>query len=218
MTKEFSEQLLSLQEKLDVLCQVDAPFVPQSPRELHEAFSLLSFDPVKHGGAAGHLNEILIHQKRSNADHPENAVISVTREYAGYYTDAEDYLKYLEQLKEVLDQPINPNLHISDVDELSKRGRVAKALTRSIFYIDLDDSMSRGKIGDFPWWSSEVGAQKAKNDYILRRMGELSVNDIRRAAPSVIASESNRGLFWYDRLRESRNHAIAKPIVDAVLS
>jgi len=82
MTERFFEQSLTRHDKTEIL-QHSSGFVPQSPRELNEAFSLLSFDPVKHAGAAGHLNEILVHQQYATTENPQKAVRSVVKEYAG---------------------------------------------------------------------------------------------------------------------------------------
>ena len=198
-------------------------FMPTSKTEINGAFGLLPFMETP-GGAAKHLNEILLHQKKARTDTPDAAVRSVTREYAGYAAKARadgSNLVYLRQELADLDDA-------SNLKTLQSVG-IQTGLPQFVRYYDLSRLANDGTVVVSPFTKRSDGKASALDPYTAPQptkemklhMDKVAATtrvwDARKVVEGMISDQHNRFGFWTARLREARAHTLAAPVATAAL-
>lgn len=202
-----------------------AGFLPTTRGELTEAMSLLSFQEVP-GGAAAHLNEILLHQKRSASVDPQAAVRSVTNQYAGYARKARYDLTALTTLREELEESTgNPLTSVKEAGAVTGLGQLAR-------YKDITSLAGARDPDKFPFPPLYNGADNKRNafdPYTAAQPDPLARERIvtvaraerlwhgRALVRGAIEDQQARFSFWVDRLQEARQHGAAKPVAAVAL-
>jgi hypothetical protein len=190
-------------------------FLPVNLNELTEALSLGSY-PARQGGAARHLNEILLHQKKAETDDPNRAVRSVATEYVSYYRSAKLGAEQLTVLSEDVREVYNPNLSLDMALGLDHVG-----LAGMVRFMDLRKVASQQyvKDGEINPLLIDYTDQRRVNTmrYIANILKNLRIGDIRSIVPLSLEDQKHRSNFWHERLVESSRHATARPIVERAL-
>ena len=173
-------------------------FFPGSYRELSEGLVLLDTNySVKRGGAARHLNDILLHQKNeTQSEDPGKAVIAVTQEYGAYFRLAQRSYNYLINLGEEVEKAsdsVKPTLSLANaVGSNAGFGDL-------VHFVDLrrlamDQSIAEGEI-------DPLGNEYLTNptpmvkDYIAKSARKLRMKDVRSLMPLSIADQLARARF-----------------------
>ena len=187
-------------------------FLPVNLHELREALELGSNYPVKQGGTARHLNEILLHQKRADTDDPGRAVRSVANKYVSYYSSSKLLAKQLSSLSDEVREIDNPHLSLGITLGLDYIG-----LAGMVRFMDLSRVVSQQVVKDEeinPLLTDYIDSPKIETaHYIAGVLKDLRVGDIKNVITLSVKDQENRSKFWRERLVESARHATAKPIV-----
>jgi hypothetical protein len=186
-------------------------FMPESLRELNEVFDMGS-KTDRLGGAARHMNDILLHQKHSLTDDPTRAVRSVAREYVGYYESAVYETEKLELVNQELKLTDNPELKLNLVFSLEDVG-----LAAMLRFMDFNTALTH-EVENNPLVVDYTKEPKPKTViYIQQKLQSLRVGDIRRIVPRAIEDQEMRSIYWHNRLEECVNHSAARLIVKEAL-
>ncbi|RTK95094.1 hypothetical protein EKI60_01410 [Candidatus Saccharibacteria bacterium] len=221
---------LTTLERMEVMRQ-DYGFMPTTRDELNAAIGLVGFETTP-GGTARHLNEILLHQKRAVTNDPAQAVRSVTAEYDGFARRAQSDHQGLINLQGDVRELMNPRVSIGE-DAGSN-----SALRQLVRFMDLDAyTLTKGEVwpGFDPLKKAarvrgKQGARMIVDRYSASEMDEevethvrdvlaaTTVGQTRVLVDRAVADQARRLDFWVSKLRESRNHGIARPIADRALA
>jgi hypothetical protein len=189
-------------ERLDTLARVEG-FLPVSQEEQTEVMGLLSVID-KPGGAAKHLAEVTIQQKKAGVDDPAKAASKITRDYIGYAQNAKDSVFALESLTDALTD-VNPELILDRVVEPQEPG-----LLEFLRYFDLSllkDTHDIRKVGYDP---QKVDYSKNNSGimfYLEEALTTWRVHQVRKRLPDALSDQSARFLFFAHRLVEVRDHS-----------
>ena len=198
-------------DRLEMLDRVQG-FLPTSPQEIVEATGLQSVIG-RPGGAAKHLNEVAVHQKRAAKTDHNRALRSITRSYIGFAVDARQSVADLTDLQTELTEVLNPHLRLNRVFEPDQRG-----LLRFMRFFDLatiTDEMSKWAAGYDPLKVPYKADNPGIMFYLEQAMEQWRVHPVRARLPQAIASETNREKFWTERLEEVHDHyPILRSIVE----
>jgi hypothetical protein len=214
-----TDEMIAVADRLDITHRV-AGFLPTTHRELNETMTLLDYIG-KPSGTAAHLNEILIHQKKSVSEDPAAAVRSITNEYAGYIAKARMDKTQLGLFgDEIRLQRTTPSRTVNLEALHSGLGQFAR-------FVDL--RAFAAKIGGAALPANPLrAAQSGKNtsrdrytvtipdpemrDRILAVVGKTPQKKAAAITAAAVVDQTNRIAFWTARLQESRRHMAARPI------
>jgi len=198
--------------RLSLIQQRDG-FFAVSLGEITEALVLGSYGP-KGGGAAKHLNDILVHQMKENVniEDPTSTVRSIAREYVNYHETSkktvEDLTKLLIDVKEI----DNPHLSLEMAIGLNHLG-----LAGLVRFMDLKRLVSAKTIKEDeinPLSIDYTDEPKLETFlYIEGKLKDMNIKSIRNLVPKSLQDQQNRYNFWHQRLVESSWHMSARPIV-----
>ena len=220
-------------ERSEVMVRTEG-FLPTTYQELHEAVGLRSWQEEV-GQTGRHLNEILLHQKKADTTDPQQAVRSVVAEYASYAMQSHVDVSLLNDLKDRVSEMMNPKMNLGEELEHSKHTNLATA--RLVRFMDLSQyarDADTGNLGFNPLsyavrLRGSRGGRKIVDrysvdpidPYLALRVGAIvastSVKDARSLVKYAVVDQNNRLTFWTNRLRESRSHALARPIAERAL-
>ncbi|HEY5268415.1 MAG TPA: hypothetical protein VII94_04750 [Candidatus Saccharimonadales bacterium] len=187
-------------------------FLPVSLHELREALELGSNYPAKQGGAARHLNEILLHQKRADTDDPGRAVRSVANKYVSYYYSSKLLTEQLSDLSDEVREIDNPHLSLEITLGLDRIGLAGMVRFMDLRRVVFKQAVKNQEIN--PLLTDYIDSPKVETaHYIASVLKDLRVGNIRDVVVLSVKDQENRSKFWRERLVESARHATAKPIV-----
>lgn len=199
-------------ERQEIISDVAGYYAP-SARELSEALAVVSCRDSL--GVQQHFQEIFRRQQLNRVKKPENAIISVTREYLSYYRSAGSIANHLGALALDVNEIMNPN--ISLVDEIDKIYPKHRAFIR---YVDLKNAYSdyseeelQREVLARAYLSNNVSIDQ----YVLERLASIKIKHVRKLIPESIKDQKNRSGFWLDTLKRLRANQIAGPIIRSSL-
>lgn len=212
-------------------------FTPTNLQELQEAFSLKAF-PVRRGGAANHLNEVLRHQQKARAKHeaaaaeladligmeteplididPEAAVRSITKSYIGFYRDAQRGFNAIADANEQLQEVDNPNLLLTDV--LHSRTGLGY-LARYLVLNKISASPSSNISVIDPYTVEYFGSVFRQPDEVVGvLLDKVAVRQGRKLLPDAAKEQLNRFNFWEGHLEQVKRHHVVRGMATHALS
>ncbi|HMS49897.1 MAG TPA: hypothetical protein PKA02_00455 [Candidatus Saccharibacteria bacterium] len=230
-TPEAIPGQLGMLERLEVVSRTRG-FLPTTHDELNDAVGLIAFQGEP-GRSAQYLNEVLLHQKKATTVDPKMAVHSKTAEFAGFAGSAQEDTGRLLLLKADIAELMNPAVPLlEDIGDRTDGG--VRQLVR---FIDQSKFLESGG-KDRPFWDPFKKAARVRGPNggrtildpysvpeldpnvvarIERVMARTSVKDARLLVDRAIADQEKRLAFWVDRLRETRAHALSRPIANRAL-
>lgn len=206
---ETGNILLDRYQRIDTIEYVEG-FLAATKEEQNEAMTLID-EIGRPGGAARHLREVVIHQKKAQTGDPQAALRKLTRNYIGYAGDALRSTHELEALQATLED-VNPELILDRVISAEQPGLLA-------FMRDYDLALLR-QTGR----PDKIGYDPQKVEYRLDNPGIMvfaqlaveswRVHQVRKRLPEATGHEAKRGQFWLERLDEVKRHyPYLRPIV-----
>ncbi len=225
-TLDIPQRLLAVQSA--------AGFFPTTRRELHEAMTLFDY-AHKPAGAAGHLNEILLHQQKAQTHDPTAAVRSVVSEYAAYAKKARNDEAQQRTLREEMGD-VSGNV-LRSLGNAVVRAGLHTGIGQLVRFHDLRAIAHGSK--DVPTGFSPLDGlgnkrstgkkEPAADPYTILQPDAIvrsRIDDVLKTTRLwggrllVVAAQddqANRRAFWTERLKESRSHLSARLIADAAL-
>ncbi len=216
-------------------------FLAPTSGELNRAFSVVPFiDSV--AGAARHLNEVLLHQrKNSKVTDPAGAIRSIVRDMGRYYLDAQERSAVTGAFAST-ENVINPTLSPSELDEntslfLAQTIRQQLELERSLREEDRAALAPEAQLlvggGDVVLGSTlgqvalfhEVDGVFCTGDEHARKaelLCEFASRDMTAGSMKEVAARAHtmhlaREEFWRKRLEESGSHTAVSGQVKQIL-
>lgn len=221
---------IGVAERLTTMRNV-AGFYPTSSRELTEGMTLLDYIE-KPAGAAGHLNEILIHQQKSVSTDPAAAVRSVTVEFGDYAKKARaDGSKLVELRTTIADMTqVHPFSALAKEQSslLDGAGQLVREhdldlLSQNAAPPVLTVDPLRGWVRGGPtpnaydrYTAGQPDAETAAR--ISKVLGRIRFHEAPDLIETALEGQRSRYRFWVERLQESRAHHSARPLARTILT
>lgn len=222
------EELTAL-ERLEVMNETQG-FLPTTRDELNTATAVVAFDDIP-GKTARHLNDVLQHQRKARTDMPEQAVRSITAEFAGFAQRARSDHQGLANLQEdirLLDYPF------ASLSEEIGDNRAVRQLVRFVDLQAYTKSAGQESPGfDVLKRAARVrGLESARTIIDVYSVDELdpavkthidevlagiTVGRSRELVAKAVAEQQKRLEFWIKHLQQSRQHSLARPIAERAL-
>lgn len=191
-------------QRIEILETVEG-FLPTTKAEQVEVMSLLDYPPNM-GGAARHIAEVSRRQHlKTSMEDPASTSRKLVRNYVDWMTDAYKSSHELAQLETDLKEVLNPELRLSRVFEPTQPG-----LLPFMRYYDLALLKITGDtevIGYDPQKVSYTPDNGGIMYYLENALESWRVNQLKRKLPLAQAHESNRFVFFAERLHEVVKHS-----------
>jgi hypothetical protein len=190
-------------ERIDLLAQTQG-FMPVTKTEQVEVMGLQSF-LGKPGGAAKHLAEVAIHQKKAGVEDVGSAGRRITRDYIGYALDAKASTKALAALQEELKE-VNPELVLELAVEPEQPG-----MLEFLRYFDLATLKETGDLYSIGYDPQDPRLKYSVDNpgimfYLKEAMSKWRVAQVKRRLPEATADQAARFIFFAERLVEITKH------------
>lgn len=189
-------------ERLEVISK-NLGFLPVTKTEQVDAMGLESLSGTP-GGAAKHLAEVIVKQRKEGVADPHAAARKIVRNYIGYMRDATASAHDLTGLREEL-YDANPELAATRVVDAKTAGVLS--LKRFMDLSKLRDSRSIEAVGYDPQrvdYSPENGGIMA---HLEMDMDSWSVRDMKLLLGAAVEDQSERFMFFAERLSEVQRHS-----------
>lgn len=189
-------------------------FIPHSMSELNYAMLGLDNRDVP-GGYARHLNEVLLHQKKSISEDPTAALRSIVRKVKGFASTVRGDKTMLLQIQEELQDSLGVHnfLELNSLHNLSK-WRDQPSTKRGLGLISREILVGQA-LQDKTMPNLD---QVADEDAIEHVLGSIRVYEASNAITSAIEHSDARFAFWVECLESAKDHTVVRPLAFQALA
>lgn len=227
VTETNEPHQIDWQERMVVMEQYG--FLPTSSDELNRAMVVLDYLGTRRK-VGGHLNEIVLHNKRYASENPAAAAMSVVRGFEYWARDAIGQVASYQKLcsKLALVNPAENALVIYETEEpedaddifvsltaLIKQDRLQRAVAvgnREILATTLAKSDGGKKQKEVKSTTNTVTDDEKKTF-----LNSHTALDLRKLAEAQTGQQSNRFAFWREVIAQSDNHMAVTAMVKHIL-